>query len=143
MQISLCSSVIINPQGDSPVVPYWLPSNAFKPMSGDYEAEQRQLKADVARMESDVAKGEETTADFQAFLANVRKYTDITELTPTVLNEFISRIEVHAPEKIDGKRTQQIDIFYNAIGVIDIPTSEELTAMEAKYAAKKQKSQSA
>jgi len=112
-------------------------------MSGDYEAEQRQLKADVARMESDVAKGEETTADFQAFLANVRKYTDITELTPTVLNEFISRIEVHAPEKIDGKRTQQIDIFYNAIGVIDIPTSEELTAMEAKYAAKKQKSQSA
>jgi len=36
-------------------------------------AEQRQLKTDVAHMESDVAKGEEVTADFQAFLANARK----------------------------------------------------------------------
>jgi len=80
-------------------------------MSGDYEAEQRQLKADVARMESDVAKGEETTADFQAFLANVRKYTDITELTPTVLNEFISRIEVHARKRLTANGHNRLTSF--------------------------------
>jgi len=82
---------------------------------------------------------EEVTADFQVFLANVRKYTDITELTPTVLNEFISRIEVHAPEKVDGKRTQRIDIYYNAVGVIDIPTDEELKALAAEHATSKRK----
>ena len=118
-----------------------LSDERFQTMSGDYDAEQRRLKADVARMEADVAKGEEVTADFQAFLANIRKYTDIAELTPTVLNEFIRRIEVHAPEKVNGKRTQQIDIFYNAVGVIDIPTEEELAVMEAEYKARKQQKQ--
>ncbi|MDL2293286.1 DUF4368 domain-containing protein [Ruminococcaceae bacterium OttesenSCG-928-D13] len=113
-----------------------LSDERFRAMSGDYEAEQRQLKADVAQMEADIAKGEETTADFQAFLASVRKYTDITKLTPTILNEFIQRIEVHAPDKSSGKRVQQIDIFYNAVGVIDIPTDEELKAFEARYTAR-------
>ena len=107
-------------------------------MSGDYEAEQRQLRADVERMETEVAKGEDVTADFQAFLATIRKYTDITELTPTILNEFISRIEVHAPDKSSGKRIQQVDIYYHAVGVIDIPAPEEMETLEAEYTARKQ-----
>lgn len=94
-------------------------------------------------MESDIAKGEEITADFQMFLENVRKYTDISELTPTILNEFISKIVVHAPDKSSGKRTQEIDIFYNAVRIINIPTAEEMEAMEAEYQANKQHSQSA
>lgn len=110
-----------------------LSDERFKVMSDDYEAEQRQLKADVAQMEADAAKGEEVTADFQVFLATVRRYTDIAELTPTVLNEFIQRIEVHAPDKSSGKRIQQVDIYYNAVGVIDIPTDEEMSAHEARY----------
>ncbi|MCL2856725.1 MAG: recombinase family protein [Oscillospiraceae bacterium] len=114
-----------------------LSDERFQAMSSDYDAEQRQLKADVVRMEADVAKGEEITADFKAFLANVRKYTDITELTPTILNEFIQRVEVHAPDKSSGKRVQQIDIFYNAVGVIDIPAPGELEAMIAEHIAQK------
>ena len=68
----------------------------------------------------------------------MRKYTDITELTPTVLNEFIQRIEIHAPDKSSGKRTQQIDIYYNSVGVIDIPTSEEMEVLRAEHEATKQ-----
>ncbi len=81
----------------------------------------------TANMGTEIAKGEEATADLQQFLASIRKYTEITELTPAILNEFISRIEVHAPEKAGGKRTQKIDIYYNAVGVIDIPTPEDKT----------------
>jgi hypothetical protein len=106
-----------------------LSEERFQVMSSGYDAEQRQLKADVARMETEIARGEEVTADFQEVLANIRKYTEITELTPTVINEFIRRIEIHAPDKSSGKRVQQIDIYYNAVGVIDIPTPEELDAM--------------
>ena len=93
-----------------------LSDERFLAMSSDYDAEHRQLKADVELMEAETAKGEEVTADFQAFLSNIRKYTDITELTPTILNEFIQRVDVHAPEKIDGKRHQALDIYYNAVG---------------------------
>lgn len=114
-----------------------LSDERFQAMSGDYESEQRQLKADVVRMKTDIDKGEEITADFQMFLENIRKYTDITELTPTILNEFISKIVVHAPDKSSGKRVQKIEIFYNAVGVVDIPTPEELNALEAEYRAHK------
>ena len=116
-----------------------LSDERFQAMSGDYEAEQRKLKAEVTRMDADISRGEEITADFQAFLANVRKYTEITELTPTVLNEFISRIEVHAPEKVNGKRVQQIEIYYNAVGVINIPTDEEYEALRAEWQARNER----
>jgi len=46
-------------------------------------------------------------------------YADIPELTPTIINKFIQRVEVHAPDKSSGKRVQDI---YKAVGVIDIPT---------------------
>jgi len=109
-----------------------LTDERFQAMSSGYESEQSQLKADVSRMQEDVAKGEETSADFQAFLTSVRQYTDVSELTTTILNELIARIEVHAPEKENGKRTQQIDIYYNAVGVINIPSDEELAALLAE-----------
>ena len=115
-----------------------LSDERFQALSDDYESEHRQLKADVAVMEADIAKGEAIAADFQMFLSLVRKHTEITELTPTVLNEFIQRIEVHAPDKSSGKRVQQIDIYYNAVGVIDIPTDEELEVMRSEHLAQKQ-----
>jgi ribosomal protein L16 Arg81 hydroxylase len=118
-----------------------LSDERYQRMSEDYDTEQQQLKLDVIRMEADVATGEEVNADFQQFLTNIRKYTDITELTPTILNEFISRIEVHAPDKSGGKRKQDIDIYYNAVGIINLPTEAEMDALEAEYRAQKQKSQ--
>lgn len=53
------------------------------------------------------------------FLAVVRKYTDLTELTPEILREFVDRIIVHAPDKSSGRRLQEIEIIYNHIGVFD------------------------
>ena len=60
------------------------------------------------------------------FLAIVHKYTRIEKLDATILNEFIHKIVIHAPDKSSGKRTQQIDIYYNFIGEIpskDFPCS--------------------
>ena len=48
--------------------------------------------------------------DFDSFAAIIRKYVGITELTPTIVNEFIKKIVVHAPEKIDEKHFQKVDI---------------------------------
>lgn len=49
----------------------------------------------------------------------VRKYTNLTELTPEIVHEFIDKIIVHAPDKSSGKRLQEIEIIYNHIGVFD------------------------
>ena len=57
-------------------------------------------------------------SDFDSF-AIIRKYVEIKELTPAIVNEFIKKIIVHAPEKVDGKRVQKVDIVFNFVGEIN------------------------
>ena len=57
---------------------------------------------------------------------NVKKVTQPNELTPELVHEFIEKIVVSAPKKINGKRYQQVDIYYNGVGIIKEPTAEEL-----------------
>ena len=33
----------------------------------------------------------------------------------------------------DGKRTQDIDIYYSYVGIVDIPTDEEMRKLELEY----------
>ncbi len=65
------------------------------------------------------------------FLVIVKKYTEIKELTPTILNEFVGKIIVHAPDKSTGKRVQQVEISYNCVGVIELPDTNERSSKTA------------
>ena len=58
-------------------------------------------------------------------LVNVRKYTDPQELTSELLNDLVDKIIVHAPDKSSGHRKQKIEIYYNTVGIIDLPTVKE------------------
>ena len=66
-------------------------------------------------------------------IAVTKKYTRIDELPPEILNAFVDKIVIHVREKKDGKRTQQIDIYYSYVGIVDIPTDEEMREMEREY----------
>lgn len=55
------------------------------------------------------------------FLELVRKYTDIQELTPEILREFIDKIVVYHRENIGGETVQRVDIYYKMIGHIELP----------------------
>lgn len=52
----------------------------------------------------------------------------IDMLTPAIVNEFIERINVHAPDKSSGHRTQQINIVYNFIGMLPAPQTKKEAA---------------
>jgi len=93
-----------------------LTEERFNKLSATYEAEQRNLTARVAVLQDQLDKAQEKAAGVEKFLALVRKYTEVQELTPAIVNEFIQRIEVHAPDKSSGHRTQAVDIQYNFIG---------------------------
>lgn len=49
-----------------------------------------------------------------------------------MINEFIEKIIVHAPEKVDGDRVQEVEIYLNFIGRFELPPPE-LTEEEIKY----------
>lgn len=91
----------------------------FLKLSAEYEAEQRELEEKVKSEQQKVDTYEQNKSDFDSFSAIIRKYMGIKELTPTIVNEFIKKIIVHAPEKVDGKRVQKVDIVFNFVGEIN------------------------
>ena len=103
-----------------------LHEDRFEKISATYEDEQKDLQSQVSQLENELSKEEESVANTEKFITVVRKYTDIKELTPTILNEFIEKIVIHAPVKTDGKRTQEVEIYYNSVGVLDLPNAEEM-----------------
>ena len=52
------------------------------------------------------------------FINKVQKYLDLDELTPSVLNDMVKAVYVHAPDKSKGQREQQIDISYDLVGIL-------------------------
>ena len=51
-------------------------------------------------------------------------YIDVPELTPTIVNEYIKKIVVYAPDKSSGHRQQKVKIYRNILDEIDIPDIE-------------------
>ena len=49
---------------------------------------------------------------------------DVPELTPTIVNEYTRKINVHAPDKSSGHRQQKVQIYWNFLDEIDIPDIE-------------------
>lgn len=88
----------------------------FEKLSMDYEEKQS-----VVKEETELAQSEETINNVEYFLKIVRQYTDIQELNARVVNDLIDKIKIHAAIKENGQRIQQIDIYYTAVGIIDIP----------------------
>ena len=60
-----------------------------------------------------------------AFIALTQKYVDVEELTQTIVNEYIKKIIVYAPDKSSGKRKQKVKIFFNFVDDVDIPVISE------------------
>ena len=88
----------------------------FLKLSAEYEAEQKELTEFVKAEQAAVDTYEQDRTDFDSFAAVIRKYVGIQELTPTIVNEFVKKIIVHAPDKSSGHRRQKIEIVWNFIG---------------------------
>ena len=91
----------------------------FLKLSAEYEAEQRELTEFVKTEQAAVDTYEQDRTDFDSFAAVIRKYVGIRELTPTIVNEFVKKIIVHAPDKSSGHRRQKIEIVWNFIGELE------------------------
>lgn len=106
----------------------------FDTLLAEYEAEQKTLQASVAEAEQRVSSFEEDTVRVEQFMELARKYTDFSELTTMMINEFIDKIIVHAPEKVKGDRVQEVEIYLKFIGHFELPapelTEEEIQRQE-------------
>ena len=105
----------------------------FYKLSDGYEAEQEQLKQEIEFLTAEVSEADTEATNVSKLIAVTKKYTRIDELTPEILNAFVDKIIVHEREKKGGRRTQEIDIYYSYVGIVDIPTDEEMRELEQQY----------
>lgn len=106
-----------------------LTEELYTRLSGAYEAEQRGLEARAAELRWELEQSREQAVNVSHFLALVRKYTEVRELTLTIVNEFVNMVIVHAPTKVNGHRSQFVQVVYNLVGEVTIPeTADSKTA---------------
>ena len=97
----------------------------FRNLSFNYDKEQQELKLKIEQLSKDIENTEKKDTDVTQFISNVKKYTEIDHLTAKILNELIERIVIHQQEKVNGKKVQEIDIYYRGVGIISFPVSTD------------------
>ena len=111
----------------------------YKKMTSDYEAEQERLKLEIETTEEWVEQRQTMGDDLDAFIALTKKYVDVTELTQTIVNEYIKKIIIHAPDKSDGKRRQKVEIIFNFVDEVEIPVLAEPMIAESTLGRRKRR----
>ena len=104
----------------------------FLKLSAEYEAEQKELTEFVKVGQAAVDTYEQDRTDFDSFAAVIRKYVGIRELTPAIVNEFVKKIIVHAPDKSSGHRRQKIEIVWNFIGELEQDENKQTVGRQRK-----------
>ena len=101
-----------------------------------YEQEQAELKTVLETDTGELQAYEADSDHIASFLKLARKYRDTAELTTPMIYAYIEKIIVHAPEKINGERHMQLDIYLKFIGNFQVPqaapTAEEIVAEEKR-----------
>lgn len=106
-----------------------LSDERFSKMLQSYEKEQKALTQEVADSRQILEEAKQKATDLRLLLRTLREMTEINELTPTLVNSLIERIEVHNNDKSSGHCYVKVDIYFTAVGMIDIPTEQKILAM--------------
>ena len=126
-----------------------IPQDRYEQMSQKYSEEYYTLKAELATLQEQLSAYENAGGRAQKFLKLTERHAAFTELTPAILNEFISRIEVHERDQKRARYAiQHISIYFNYIGKFENevtqlaePTEQEIRQMREEIEeAKKEKS---
>ena len=66
------------------------------------------------------------SVDMRLLLQGLREFTDMNELTPTIVNKLIRGIDVHNPEKKHARKSVKVDIYFTAVGLVSLPDEQEI-----------------
>ncbi len=103
-----------------------LTDKRFLKLSQQYEAEQEQLESELKRLADEMETMQEQTGRVDKFMALVDRYTSFDELTTPMLNEFVEKVVVHERVSVGRyKRKQRVDVYFNFIGRVELPTEPE------------------
>lgn len=114
-----------------------IPEKHFDRLLSGYDNEQTTLEAEMQELQTGLDRYGADSVRADRFLELVKRYTDFSELTTPMLNEFIEKVIVHEADKSTGDRVQKVDIYLNFIGAFTVPKME--AALTAEQEAREQR----
>ena len=116
-----------------------LSDERYSRMANEYEAEQKRLISEVEENEKVLIELQKQTVDMKMLYQGLMEFTEMKQLTPTVVNKLIERIEIHNNEKKHSHNNVKVDIYFTAAGLFDIPTEQQLIDTMERVKQKKTK----
>lgn len=91
----------------------------YEMLMKDIQAEQEELEQNLSSLQSKISQQHNAEISVEQFKEAVKECLIVTELTPSILNKLISKIEIGCLETVDGEKQQvvsvewrfQIDVF--------------------------------
>lgn len=114
-----------------------IPEKHFDRLLSGYDNEQTTLETEMQELQTGLDRYGADSVRADRFLELVKRYTDFSELTTPMLNEFIEKVVVHEADKSTGDRVQKVDIYLNFIGAFTVPKME--AALTAEQEAREQR----
>ena len=120
-----------------------LPDKHFTRLLAEYDEEQAALEASMTEWQEQIDNWNADKLKTEKFIELVKRYTDFSELTTPMLNEFIEKVVVHEATGGRGNsRRQRLDIYLNFIGAFEVP-AHIVTPMEEEAERRRQEEQAA
>lgn len=122
-----------------------IPERQAERLIAQYDEEQIRLEERISDLKGPEIPSGPKKADVARFMELLHRYHNITELTDTMLYEFIEKVEVYEPTGGRTKyRRQQVDVYFNFIGHYlpegTVQTEEEFRAeVDAKERERKRR----
>jgi len=117
-----------------------LPDRQFERLLVEYDGEQTELENTITELQAEIDGFNSDSVRVDKFIQLVKRYTDFSELTTPMLNEFVEKVIVHEADKSTGERIQKVDICLNFIGRLDLNLpDEDLSPEEIEKERKRQK----
>ena len=102
-----------------------IPENHFSELLTGYDTEQKTLDGEIERLQAEIDRYNTDSVRADKFIELVKRHTEFTEFSASLLNEFVEKIIVHEATKVNGVREQEVEIYLNFIGKFDLPEQEE------------------
>ena len=114
----------------------------FESLVESYGKEQDALDNEIAGLETSVKRYEDGSGRARRFIELVNRYTDFTELTVPMLNEFVERVVVHERDRKSSiESMQRVEIHLNFIGEYKAPEPETDPAVLAEQEEERRKNE--
>lgn len=117
-----------------------LPDKHFTRLLAEYDEEQEALETSMKELQERLDTWNAGQLKTDNFITLVKRYTDFSELTTPMLNEFIEKIIVHEGTGRGNQRRQRLDFYFNFIGAFEVP-ADIVTPMERKEERRQAKEQ--